>query len=32
MFNQRQRPIFLAVAALGLIWVVAIGGYQLAQT
>jgi len=31
MFSQRQRPIILAVAALVLIWVVAMAGYQLAQ-
>jgi len=31
MFNQRQRPILLAVAALVLIWVVALAGYQFAQ-
>src|SRR5580704_7253452 len=31
MFNQRQRPIFIAVAALALIWVVAIAGYKIAQ-
>jgi hypothetical protein len=31
MFRQRQRPILLAVAALVVIWVVAIAGYQLAQ-
>jgi len=32
MFHQRQRPIFLAVAALGLIWLVAFAGYQIAQS
>ena len=32
MFSQRQRPIFLAVAALVLIWVVAIAGYKIAQS
>jgi len=31
MFTQRQRPIFLAAAALVLIWVVAMAGYQIAQ-
>jgi len=31
MFHQRQRPILLAAAALGLIWLVAFAGYQLAQ-
>ena len=31
MFSQRQRPIFLAVAALAMIWVAAFAGYQLAQ-
>lgn len=31
MFSQRQRPVLLAVAALVLIWVVAIAGYQIAQ-
>jgi hypothetical protein len=31
MFRQRQRPILLAVAALVVIWVVAIAGYQIAQ-
>jgi len=31
MFNQRQRPVFLAVAALALIWVAAIAGYQIVQ-
>jgi len=31
MFNQRQRPIFIAVAALVLIWLVAIAGYKIAQ-
>ncbi len=31
MFSQRQSPILLAVAALAVIWVVAIAGYQFAQ-
>jgi hypothetical protein len=31
MFNQRQRPILLAVAALVTIWLVAFAGYQIAQ-
>jgi hypothetical protein len=31
MLNQRQRPILLAVAALIVIWAVAIGGYELAK-
>jgi hypothetical protein len=31
MFNQRQRPVLIAVAALVLIWVVAIAGYELVQ-
>ena len=31
MFSQRQRPILLALAALALIWVVAIAGYKMAQ-
>ena len=31
MWNQRQRPILLAVAALVLIWAVAFAGYQIAQ-
>jgi hypothetical protein len=31
MFSQRQRPVFLALAALAFIWVVAIAGYKLAQ-
>ena len=31
MFSQRQRPFFLAVAALILIWVAAIAGYHIAQ-
>jgi hypothetical protein len=31
MLNPRQRPILLAVAALLVIWVVAIGGYQIAK-
>ena len=31
MFTQRQRPILLAVAALGLIWGLAMAGYQIAQ-
>ena len=31
MSNPRQRPIFLAVAALVVIWVVAIAGYQIAR-
>ena len=32
MFSQRQRPIFLAAAALVLIWVVAWAGYRIAQS
>jgi hypothetical protein len=31
MFSRRQRPIFLALATLLLIWVIAIAGYRLAQ-
>jgi hypothetical protein len=31
MFNQRQRPIFIAIAALALIWLVAVAGYKIAQ-
>ena len=31
MLSQRQRPILLALAALALIWVVAIAGYKIAQ-
>ena len=31
MFNQRQRPMLWAAAALVLIWVVAMAGYQIAQ-
>lgn len=31
MFSRRQRPLWLAVAALGLIWLAAMAGYQLAQ-
>jgi hypothetical protein len=31
MLSQRQRPVFLAVAVLVLIWVVAIAAYQIAQ-
>lgn len=31
MLSQRQRPFFLAVAALILIWVAAIAGYHIAQ-
>ena len=31
MFSQRQRPIIVAVAALVLIWVVALAGYEMAQ-
>jgi hypothetical protein len=31
MFSQRQRPIFVAAAALVLIWAVAFAGYQIAQ-
>jgi hypothetical protein len=31
MFTQRQRPIFLAAAALVLIWAVAMAGYRMAQ-
>jgi hypothetical protein len=31
MFSQRHRPILLAVAALVMIWVVAIAGYEIAK-
>jgi len=31
MFTRRQRPLLLAAAALVSIWVVAMGGYHLAQ-
>lgn len=31
MFNQRHRPVFFAVAALVLIWLAAVAGYQIAQ-
>lgn len=31
MLNPRQRPDFLAVAALAVIWVVAFAGYQIAK-
>jgi hypothetical protein len=31
MWNQRQRPILLALAALVVIWVVAFAGYEIAQ-
>jgi hypothetical protein len=31
MLSQRQRPIFVAAAALVLIWVVAFAGYRIAQ-
>jgi len=31
MFTQRQRPVFLALAVLVVIWVVAIAGYKIAQ-
>lgn len=31
MFSQRQRPILLAVAALVVIWAVAIAGYEIAK-
>jgi hypothetical protein len=31
MISQRQRPVFMAVAALILIWVVAFAGYRIAQ-
>lgn len=31
MFSRRQRPIFMAIAALVLIWIIAIAGYQIAQ-
>ena len=31
MLNPRQRPVFLAVAALVVIWVVAFAGYQIAK-
>ena len=31
MFSQRQRPLVLALAALAVIWVVAMAGYQLAK-
>jgi len=31
MLNPRQRPVFLAVAALAVIWIVAIAGYEIAK-
>jgi hypothetical protein len=31
MLNPRQRPVFLAVAALALIWIVAMAGYDIAK-
>ena len=31
MFSQRMRPVFLALAALVVIWVVAMVGYKIAQ-
>jgi uncharacterized membrane protein len=31
MLNPRQRPVLLAVAALAVIWVVALAGYQIAK-
>jgi hypothetical protein len=31
MLSQRQRPVVLAIAALVLIWVIAIAGYHIAQ-
>jgi hypothetical protein len=31
MFNQRHRAIYLAVAALALIWALAFAGYRIAQ-
>ena len=31
MFNQRQRPIFLAAAILAVIWIVAVAGYTIAK-
>ena len=31
MLSQRQRPVFMAVAALLLIWVVAFAGYRIVQ-
>jgi hypothetical protein len=31
MITQRQRPIFVALGALLVIWVLAIGGYKIAQ-
>jgi len=31
MFTPRQRPIFLALATLAVIWAVAMAGYQLAK-
>lgn len=30
MFSQRLRPVFLAVAALAVVWVAAIAGYKIA--
>ena len=31
MFSQRLRPVFLAVAALAVVWVAAIAGYKIAR-
>jgi uncharacterized membrane protein len=31
MLSQRQRPIFLAVAILAVIWIVAVAGYTIAK-
>ena len=31
MLNPRQRPIVLAIAALGVIWVIALAGYKIAK-
>jgi hypothetical protein len=31
MLNQRQRPVFLAMIALVMIWAVAIAGYEIAK-
>ena len=31
MLNPRQRPILLAMAALAVIWIVALAGYEIAM-
>ena len=31
MLNQRQRPVFLAVAILAVIWIIAFAGYTIAK-